>query len=59
MEVKWNENKCCHAGVCVKSLPNVFKVEDGEFLIDPSQASDKEVKDVINQCPSGALEAVD
>ncbi len=59
MEVKWNENKCCHAGVCVKSLPNVFKVEDGEFLIDPSQASNEEVKNVVTQCPSGALEAVD
>lgn len=59
MQVKWEENKCCHAGVCVLSLPDVFKVENGEFLIDPSQASDEAVKNVVNQCPSGALEAVD
>jgi uncharacterized Fe-S cluster protein YjdI len=59
MQVKWDESKCCHAGICVKSLPDVFKVENGEFLIDPSQASDEEVKKVVNQCPSGALEAVD
>lgn len=59
MKVNWDANKCCHAGVCVKSLPEVFKVEDGQFVIDPSKASGEEVKDVVCQCPSGALEIVD
>jgi uncharacterized Fe-S cluster protein YjdI len=27
MQVTWNPNTCCHAGVCVKSLPDVFKLE--------------------------------
>ena len=59
MQVNWNQNTCCHSGVCVKSLPDVFKVKDGEFVIDPSKASAEEVENVVNQCPSGALEIVD
>jgi uncharacterized Fe-S cluster protein YjdI len=59
MQVLWDSNKCCHAGVCVKSLPEVFKAEDGQFVIDPSKASDEEVISVVSQCPSGALEIVD
>jgi uncharacterized Fe-S cluster protein YjdI len=59
MQVTWNPNTCCHAGVCVKSLPDVFKVEDGEFKIDPSKASEEEVENVVSHCPSGALTIVD
>jgi len=55
MQVKWNKDKCQHAGVCVKSLPNVFKVEDGDFVIDTSQASDEEIREVTNKCPAGAF----
>ena len=59
MQVNWDENKCCHAGVCVSSLPEVFKIENGQFVIDTTQASDSEIRDVVNQCPSGALNIVD
>ena len=59
MQVTWNPNTCCHAGVCVKSLPDVFKVEEGEFKIDPAKASQKEVESAVKQCPSGALAVVD
>ena len=59
MQVIWNPNICCHAGVCVKSLPDVFKVENGEFKIDPSKASVKDLESVAKQCPSGALTVVD
>jgi len=55
MQVEWDQDKCCHAGVCVQSLPSVFKVQEGQFVIDPSQASWEEIIDVVNQCPSGAL----
>lgn len=55
MEVKWDENVCSHAGVCVTTLPNVFKVEDGNFVIDTSAASEAEIRDVVSKCPSGAL----
>ncbi|MEQ1559039.1 MAG: (4Fe-4S)-binding protein [Methyloglobulus sp.] len=59
MKVTWDANTCCHAGVCVKSLPDVFKVEDGQFVIDPSKASEEDVKNVVSQCPSGALAVED
>lgn len=55
MQVEWDQTKCCHAGVCVNSLPDVFKVVEGEFVIDASQASKEDVENVVNQCPSGAL----
>jgi uncharacterized Fe-S cluster protein YjdI len=59
MQVTWDQTTCCHSGVCVKSLPDVFKVEDGKFVIDTSKANEKEIENVVNQCPSGALEIVD
>ncbi|MBK8817069.1 MAG: (4Fe-4S)-binding protein [Methylococcaceae bacterium] len=59
MEIKWDASKCCHAGVCVKSLPEVFKIESGEFVIDPANADEQKIKDVVSQCPSGALECAD
>ena len=60
MQLTWDESKCCHAGVCVKSLPDVFKVEDGQFIIDPSKAaSEEDIENVVSQCPSGALAIVD
>ncbi len=59
MEVKWDASKCCHAGVCVKSLPDVFKVENGEFVVDLSKANAKDIESVVRECPSGALETAD
>lgn len=58
MQVTWDENKCCHAGVCVSSLPEVFRVENGQFMIDTSQTGENELINVVNQCPSGALQIV-
>lgn len=59
LKVSWNESTCQHAGVCVKSLPAVFKVEDGNFVIDASAASEKQIRDVCAACPSGALSVTD
>ncbi len=55
MEVKWDENTCSHAGVCVTTLPSVFKIEDGNFVITQDGASEAEIRDVVSKCPSGAL----
>jgi uncharacterized Fe-S cluster protein YjdI len=55
MQVLWDQNKCCHAGVCVQALPAVFKVHEDQFIIDPSKASTDAIIDVVNQCLSGAL----
>lgn len=55
MEVRWDEGTCIHAGKCVESLPTVFKVEDGKFVIDQSGASEEAIRDTVKMCPSGAL----
>lgn len=58
MNVQWDSKKCCHAGVCVKTLPDVFKIQDGQFVIDTDRAGAKEILEVVKQCPSGALTAL-
>lgn len=57
MKVTWDQNVCIHAGECVKGLPEVFRIVDGQFVIDSSKASDAAVLDVVAKCPSGALQA--
>lgn len=59
MKIQWDEKQCSHSGQCVKSLPEVFRVENGQFMIDPDKATEDEVVNVIKQCPSGALKRVD
>ncbi len=54
-KVTWDEKTCIHSGNCVKSLPQVFKVENGQFVIDESAAREEEVRKVVEACPSGAL----
>ncbi|SCX95161.1 Uncharacterized Fe-S cluster protein YjdI [Nitrosospira sp. Nl5] len=56
MQITWDQNICCHAGVCVSSLPEVFKVQDGKFIINPSAATEEEIMSVVGRCPSGALQ---
>lgn len=58
MQVRWDQDKCCHTGVCVSSLPKVFKIVDGQFVIDTTQGSDEAIQNVADQCPSGALQIV-
>ena len=55
LKVNWNESTCQHAGVCVKTLPAVFKVEDGNFVIDNRAADESKIREVCAACPSGAL----
>ena len=55
MKVTWDENTCVHAGKCVQGSPNVFKIEDGQFVIDESGAPEEEIRATVASCPSGAL----
>lgn len=59
MIIQWDRNKCCHAGVCVKSLPAVFKIEAGRFVIESDNASAEKIIAVVKRCPSGALTSVE
>jgi uncharacterized Fe-S cluster protein YjdI len=55
LQVKWDDTVCIHSANCVKKLPNVFKVENGQFVIDESRASEDAIRTVVAECPSGAL----
>ena len=51
LQVSWDKDVCIHSGNCVKSLPEVFKVEGGKFVIDPSAADDSKVRAAVAACP--------
>jgi uncharacterized Fe-S cluster protein YjdI len=55
LQVTWDKDVCIHSAKCVKTLPQVFKVENGKFVIEPAEASDAEVRAAVAACPSGAL----
>ena len=55
LKVNWDESVCQHAAVCVNSLPTVFKIENGSFVIDTEGANEQQIRDVCAACPSGAL----
>ena len=52
--IKWQSKKCIHAGICVKTLPNVYDPKAKPWIkID--NASTQELMNQIDKCPSGAL----
>ncbi len=55
IKVKWDQTKCTHSGNCVKGLPKVFQVKNGQFVIEVKGASEQEIRDQVAKCPSGAL----
>lgn len=52
--IKWQPELCKHAGVCVRTLPNVYNPK-GSPWITIENATTEELKDQIKKCPSGAL----
>ena len=50
-----DDKVCIHRGKCVATLPKVFRIEDGKFVIDESGGTDEEIGAAVAQCPSGAL----
>lgn len=55
VQIAWDPSKCCHSANCVRTLPQVFMVQDGQFVIKPEAASEEEIGKVIAACPSAAL----
>jgi uncharacterized Fe-S cluster protein YjdI len=55
IEVTYDSKICIHSGNCVKTLPQVFRVESKKFVIDPSAADEDKVRATIAACPSRAL----
>lgn len=54
LTVVWKPNLCIHSGVCVRTLPKVYNTKEKPW-IKPENASTKELKAQISNCPSGAL----
>jgi uncharacterized Fe-S cluster protein YjdI len=52
--VVWKPSKCIHAGVCVKTLPEVYHPKAKPW-IKPEKATTEQLKSQIMKCPSGAL----
>lgn len=52
--IVWEPQKCCHSGICVLELPDVFDAYEVPW-IDPNAASTEELIRVIKECPSAAL----
>ena len=55
MKVTYDADICSHAGECVKGSPSVFKVVDGQFVIDQTADTEENIKATVGKCPSGAL----
>lgn len=52
--VVWRPGKCIHAGICVKTLPEVYKPKEKPW-IQIDNATTKALKEQVKKCPSGAL----
>jgi uncharacterized Fe-S cluster protein YjdI len=54
LTVIWKPERCQHAGICVKMLPQVYRPGQRPW-IQAENASVEELKAQIGSCPSGAL----
>ena len=55
IQVFWKPRICQHAGECARSNYNVFNPQRRPW-IDLSQASATEIADIVDRCPSKALQ---
>ena len=57
IDVQYDAKRCIHAAECVRGLPAVFDVEKRPW-IQPANAQIDELIEVIERCPTGALQYV-
>lgn len=55
VDVTFDKDLCIHAAECIRGLPEVFDVERRPWIL-PDKAPAEQVRDVVDRCPSGALE---
>ncbi len=55
LEVTYDPGICIHSANCVKTLPQVFKVENKKFVIDTDAAPEEKIRATVAACPSRAL----
>ncbi|MDJ1132772.1 (4Fe-4S)-binding protein [Streptomyces iconiensis] len=53
--VSYEVARCLHAAECVRGLPEVFDVSRRPW-IDPAAAAPDRIAEVVERCPSGALQ---
>lgn len=53
--VVWQPHLCNHSSICLMKLPEVFRLSKRPW-VNISGASTAEIIDVVNQCPTKALE---
>lgn len=54
LRIIWRPDLCQHAGICVRTLPKVYRPQDKPW-INPEHAAVEELMAQIDRCPSGAL----
>jgi uncharacterized Fe-S cluster protein YjdI len=54
INIIWKPHKCMHAGVCARTLPEVYRPKEKPWIIAEG-ADTSALKDQIGRCPSGAL----
>jgi uncharacterized protein len=54
ISIIWKPEKCIHAGICVKTLPDVYNPKEKPW-IKPEFASASKIINQVAKCPSGAL----
>lgn len=52
--VYWHPEQCAHPGTCLRTLPEVFCLENRPW-INVDAASPEKIIQCIDKCPSGAL----
>lgn len=52
--IVWKPDVCIHSGICVKTLPKVYKPNERPW-IQMEHATSQEMIDQVAKCPSGAL----
>lgn len=54
MTIIWQPDICIHSGICVQTLPQVYKPKERPW-IQIENATTNELIAQIKKCPSGAL----
>ena len=54
LTIIWEPELCQHAGICVKTLPQVYHPQERPW-VNPENATTEELIAQISECPSGAL----
>ncbi len=54
LTITWEPEKCIHAGICARELPQVFRPKERPW-VDAQAAEPEVIAAQIDKCPSGAL----